>query len=399
VIALSCGITHSWCTLMLVRWLPLLITCSLAAGCAQRDEIIAVAPDDDSGTGGAGGEGGEGGGPPLIAVMLETPSCASTFDTIATGPVDAQDGEELIVGGDSCIALYRSEGMSFAAPQVLVTEPGSAVALGRLRTTSPAASDEPLDLVRGGAAAQVMLGDGDGAFASGQSIVLAAPVLPGGLWLENALGDGALDLLSAEGAELVVRMGEGNGSFGVPHPFAVPGGAHALTVAQYDDDGSLDAVVAGASASLLLGDGMGGYHGAQAIEGGDHVGAVASGDFDGDGCADVAGVEGQALLAGAVDAALLLWLGDCAGHLTLSDSTVVSQPTGVAFGDVGKDGVLDLVVTRQGGVTQWALDLSGMLAVAREVALDGTPTRARVVPSSGDVVVAASDRVFVIAAP
>ncbi|HHH27226.1 MAG TPA: VCBS repeat-containing protein [Polyangiaceae bacterium] len=380
------------------RLFSLVLAVSAIVACAQRDEIIAVAPDDDAGGGGVGGVGaggsGAGGGEVVTPVTLEPPDCGGTVDGVTSGSVDAGAGDDVVVGGDGCAALYRGSEESLSSPEILGFGEARALGLGRLETLTPAASGEPVDLVMGGAAVEIWLGDGAGSFAPHQVIVPSMPLAPGGLALADIGGDGALDLVTAEGPELVLRFGLGDGTFGPEHPFAAPGGARSVVVGRLDGDALADVIVAGDAAALFVADGVGGFHMAQPIEGGDHVGAVAIGHLDDDGCLDAVGVEGRALQAGAPDALAQLWLGDCDGHLVLHQSIPVAAPTAVALGDFGDDGHRDVAITRDGGVTLLTLDAEAAVAAEHAVDLDGAPRGAAFV--DGRLVVVAGDRVVLL---
>lgn len=381
------------------RFCPIALAALVVVACAQRDEIIAVAPDDDAGGGGTAGVGGgsTGGGGVVVPVPLETPDCGGTVDGVAAGSVDAGSAEDAVVGGDGCAALYRGDQNSLSSPETLGLGDASALALGRLQTLTPAASSEPLDLVIGGALVEVWLGDGAGSFAPHQMITPAMPLSSGSLALADVGGDGALDLVTAEGAALVLRFGLGDGTFGPEHPFVSPSGAHSLAVGRLDDDALADVVVAGGAAVLFVADGVGGFHAAQTIDGGDHVGAVAIGDLDGDGCLDLVGVEGRPLEPGLPDALARLWLGDCAGNLALHQSIEVAAPTSVALGDFGDDGHRDVAITRDGGITLFTLDGDATVASEHAVDLEGAPRAAAFV--DGRLVVAAGDRVVLLHGP
>lgn len=383
------------------RFLSIGLAAVTLVACAQRDEIIAVAPDDDGGGGGTGGigvgGGPMGGGGTIVPVPLETPDCGGTVDGVAAGSVDAGGAEDVVVGGDGCAALYRGGEETFSSPETLGLSDAPALALGRLQTLTPASSTEPVDLVIGGALVEIWLGDGTGSFAPQQTISPMMPLLPGGVALADVGGDGALDLVTAEGTALVVRFGLGDGTFGPDHPFASPGGARSVAAGRLDADALADVVAAGDAAMLFIADGIGGFHAAQAIEGGDHVGAIAIGELDGDDCLDVVGVEGRPLEPGLPDALVQLWLGDCDGHLTLHRSVVVAAPTSVALGDLGDDGHRDVVITRDGGVTVLTLDADAMIASEHAIALEGAPRATAFV--DGKLVVATGDGAVLLHAP
>jgi uncharacterized repeat protein (TIGR01451 family) len=157
-------------------------------------------------------------------------------------------------------------------------------------------------------------------------------------------GDGHLDLVVADDGQnaLVVLLGDGAGSFGLPVRFPAPTAPSALGAADFNGDGRIDLAVAGfgsASLSLLLGDGAGGFvESASATVGGFPTGLVVA-DFDRDGKMDVGVVSYQ-------QSVVTVLRGDGAGgFMGTADHDVGFGPTGVATADFNGDAWPDLAVT------------------------------------------------------
>src|SRR3546814_5719429 len=127
------------------------------------------------------------------------------------------------------------------------------------------------------AAAQVMIGNGDGTFSAGERLDLAAPaatVQAVGAVIEDVVGDENLDIVavSAGAAEVRIFPGEGGGTFAEPISIAVTAstggrpGPHLVRTADMDGDGHPDIVVSSwvGPVSVLMADGEGGFAGAAA---------------------------------------------------------------------------------------------------------------------------------------
>jgi hypothetical protein len=114
----------------------------------------------------------------------------------------------------------------------------------------------------------VLLGDGRGGFAPspGSSLTVAVKRHPHGVAAGDFNTDGNLDLVTDSWAEdrLLVRFGDGKGSFGTPGTF-VADGKHPyqrIRVADLDGDGRVDIVspnLEGDSVTILLSDGKGAF--------------------------------------------------------------------------------------------------------------------------------------------
>lgn len=99
-----------------------------------------------------------------------------------------------------------------------------------------------------------LLGNGDGTF----KVAWTAEGILSAIALGDFNTDGKLDLAVTHGAQLGIRLGKGDGTFGKLVKYPVSGGAGAIAIADYDGDGHLDlAVTSGSSVSVLLGKGDG----------------------------------------------------------------------------------------------------------------------------------------------
>jgi hypothetical protein len=204
----------------------------------------------------------------------------------------------------------------------------------------------------------VLLGLGDGTFASARSFSLGADFIPFSPVAGDFNGDGILDLaaVSSGSGDVAVLLGRGDGTFASAHSFAA--GAQGLSnkglvAGDFNGDGILDLAVAQGlyqSISVLLGRGDGTFASAHSFKVGaanSFPSALVAGDFNGDGIEDLAAAN---LVTD--DVSVLLGQGDG----TFARGSTVAMigrdfyPDSLAASDVNGDGRLDLVAkSAQGG--------------------------------------------------
>jgi hypothetical protein len=163
-------------------------------------------------------------------------------------------------------------------------------------------------------------------------------------------GSGNLDLAVADylTSQMVILLGNGDGTFQKPLRFSVPVPA-AIAAGDFNNDGNLDLAVVeyfGSGEELVaiyLGDGHGGFKKSASYESGVETTSVAAADFNGDGNLDVA----VANNAGNVT----VFFGTGKGTLgkpatyNLPGNTI---PYGIAAGDLHRDHLPDLAVAEDG---------------------------------------------------
>ena len=252
----------------------------------------------------------------------------------------------------------------------------------------------------------VLLGNGDGTF---QPVVTHDTGGPGsfavGVLVTDVNGDGKPDLIVANscgdsycltGSTVAVLMGNGDGTFQPPVAYSSGGIALSLKVADVNNDGKLDIVVANADGSVgvLLGNGDGTFQPVQTFAaGGSGNYALALVDLNGDGKLDVVvSILCFTLVCSAkVQGGVGVLLGNGDGTF---QPAVTYPSTGfavsLAAADVNNDGKPDLVVineapqftiavllgngdgTFQSAVTQSAGQYPSSIAIA-DVNGDGAP--------------------------
>jgi hypothetical protein len=201
--------------------------------------------------------------------------------------------------------------------------------------------------VAGSGNVSILLGRGDGTFATGASYSMLGPqaIVAGDLD-----GDGKLDLavvIDDYNRNLSVNIlgGNGDGTFQTGKSYGVGGGVGvgAIAIGDFTGDGSPDlvfySVVNGTGlVGTLVNDGSGGFTG----KAGCTIGAqgrvtLAAGDFNNDGKLDVA-------VAIGTGSSIAICLGNGDGTFSLASSLAVgNNPAGLAAGDLNGDGKIDLV--------------------------------------------------------
>jgi hypothetical protein len=205
----------------------------------------------------------------------------------------------------------------------------------------------------------VLLGNGKGTF--GAEVTYNTPSGPYAIAVGDFNNDGVLDFAVANrniNTSLISvflgngSAGVGNGTFQTQMQYAVPTGDApvAIVLADFNGDGNLDIAVAeqgnpGNAVSILLGNGKGAFTSHVEYATGATPTAVTVGDFNGDGTLDLA------VSVGNGNAITVLWgMGDGTfqGQLNLGTGDI---PYSVAAGDFNGDGKTDLVATNSGGNT------------------------------------------------
>ncbi|MDH5585325.1 MAG: FG-GAP-like repeat-containing protein, partial [Nitrospirota bacterium] len=181
----------------------------------------------------------------------------------------------------------------------------------------------------------------------------ATTYIPGATPLGVALGDldqdGILDLVAANAtisaSSVSVQLGTGTGTFGTATNFFGTGiGPVGVSIGDLNEDGIPDLAVANsadASVSVLLGSGGGGFVLDANYGMGGNLSGLAIGDLNRDGSLDVVATN---ISSGSVG----VRLGTGTGSLgTLASFGSAPAPSGVAIGDVNRDGIPDLAVSDQ----------------------------------------------------
>ena len=205
----------------------------------------------------------------------------------------------------------------------------------------------------------ILLGNGDGTFTIPSSFVFSGGGDPNTLAVGDFLGNGNLDLATANalsGLPVDIVLGCGDGAFnqGQVSANANVAGAYMPAVGDFNGDGKLDIAATGggygnpgSTVAILLGNGDGTFRLAQnsIFPTGPNPWAIVAADFNGDSKLDLA-------IANQDDHTLTLLLGNGNGTFTPapgSPVTVGNNPNALATADLNSDGKLDLVVANSDG--------------------------------------------------
>lgn len=235
----------------------------------------------------------------------------------------------------------------------------------------------------------VLFGDGRGGFISapGSPFPVAVRPHPHGIATGDFDGDGCLDLVTDSWAEdrLEILFNDCKGGYRQRHTY-VPVGRHPyqrIRVADLNGDAKADIVstnLDGNDVTILLGTGKGTFiqPGGSPFSCGDSPFNVAVGDINADGHPDLAIVNSPSSAVEQGKDGLTLLLGDGRGHFRPQiDSPFPLErfPNTVAVGDLGGDGIGDVVVSNPESdyITVFKMAKNGHLAVRERLRVQGHP--------------------------
>jgi hypothetical protein len=269
---------------------------------------------------------------------------------LASGDVNRDGVPDLVVSSLDEVGtlLGRGDG-TFAEPVLLPIQRGSSSLIATDLT-----GDGATDVVTTNAATDELLfyesrGDGTLEFPS------SSPVgdTPRGVVFADLDRDGILDaaVVNSSSDDVSILLGTGGGRFGPQARFPVRNEPDSIAAADLDLDGAVDLVIVGrtstpplvGTATVVMGDGEGGFGAPIAIESASSVTRVAAAEVDLDGVPDLV------LLHPTDDLSILLGVGD--GTFLPAERTRTGDgPSRIVVADVDGDGQADLVTTNVGTI-------------------------------------------------
>jgi hypothetical protein len=286
-------------------------------------------------------------------VLEATPDAGVGPLAVVTGRVDGDlHPDVLVTNSASQLKVFRNDGSgALLAPttQNIIGQPRS-IASGDLD------GDSDLDLVlpSNGPTAQAWLGDGLGGFSPGATLLASSGSFTRAVLARFDAG-ATLDLALANGSQVLVYAGLGNGSFGLPAALPITPGTTASTLeaADADGDGDVDLFAVTSTGIVARWRNQGGtltaqpdldtrpYPAWRVLEGQD----LRVRDFDGDGAPDLCVAPGwQPRAVGVFDGTVP---GSFAPVRLLGG---FYAPRAMDTGDVDGDGDLDLVLACMGSL-------------------------------------------------
>lgn len=284
--------------------------------------------------------------------LAQTTSVGKTPRSAAAGDLDSDGLPDLLVAntGENSLSFLRNLGGQLSPAKTFALS-GVPNALALSDVDGDGALDAAIALGSPGLPRVALFrGDGDGGlspFWEGPTSVTA-----GCLVAADVNADGAVDLLAAgdpllrsSGNHLVVRLGQGDGSFGAEQLSPVSSRAAAVpntnfTVADLNGDGIPDVAVMlgsdGAGIGILIGKGNGLFEARATYDLPSHSGAIAVADLDGDGTQDLLTSDQSAQ-------SLAIWKGDGGGGFAqLGRIAVPWLIFSLAASDFDRDGKTDV---------------------------------------------------------
>jgi hypothetical protein len=166
--------------------------------------------------------------------------------------------------------------------------------------------------------------------------------------LSDIDSDGHVDLLVDDRTAEAIRLfrGVGHGGFGKSTRIAVGGDPYrGMSLIDINGDGEIDLVTPNPDhASVLVGDGLGGFAQDAALRPGFAPFSVTAADFNGDGLTDVAAGSGEGV------GTLAVWFRSAAGAFRAGGHYELAVgPTKLAAADLTGDGRAEVIVTSYAG--------------------------------------------------
>jgi hypothetical protein len=247
-----------------------------------------------------------------------------------------QDGKPDLACADGTILLGKGDGTFATGPSLSVT--------GNLIATGDFNHDGKADLLVasfGSTTLSVFLGKGDGTFQSAVSTNIGASLVS--VVVADLNGDAKPDVVGiVPGTAVLVLLGKGDGTF-APGVTYLTNSVDVASVGDFNGDGKVDIAIAAASGTsspgpvgVLLGNGDGTFQPAITSTGVSSPVAIVAGDFNGDGKLDLA-------ISDSATGETFTLLGTGNGSFQTPSAPVPAAGV-LDVADLNADGKLDLVI-------------------------------------------------------
>ena len=246
--------------------------------------------------------------------------------------------------GSSSVSIRLGNGLGgfSGAPDVAVGSIPYSVAIGDFN------KDGKRDMAianAGSNSVSIRLGNGLGGFSSTTDVTVGSA--PQSVAIGDFNGDGEQDFATANSSSgsVSIRLGDGLGGFSSTTDVTVGSAPISVAIGDFNGDGNQDIATSNygvnnfglGSASIRLGDGLGGFIGNTEVAVGLYTVSVATGDFNGDGNVDIATANSNNIS---------IRLGNGQGGVTSNTNFNFSGfNKSIAIGDFNSDGVQDFVTT------------------------------------------------------
>jgi hypothetical protein len=292
----------------------------------------------------------------------KTLSSGTGFNLVLVDDVNRDGNLDLVASFGTGIQVFLGLGDgNFQAPKIHSfggVENVESVGLGDFNEDGK--TDVAVGLVKGyfGASQILVLnGRGDGTFAGPGSQVNMGPGVPVGMVVGDFNRDGHLDVMVASsngnggvsgGNSANVILGDGNGTFRAPELFNVGTDPVAIDLADFNNDGKLDAAVANLSSgsvSILMGTQNGIFKGAREFVSTPCAASVLSGDLNGDKNLDLVTINLGGCYNGVpAGYSILKGNGDGTFQPAVTVNTGTPEPFSGVLADFNGDKLLDLAI-------------------------------------------------------
>jgi len=302
---------------------------------------------------------------------------------LAAGDFDGDGIADLAVAGNDAIAIFFGAANQPVRTGPVLSPEADTNGLASAVVAGDFDDDGHADLAfANGKQLYILLGLGDGQFQPARALLqLGADTQPTQLAAGDLDGDGVTDLLvGSVGGEIVRFLSTANAVLSPAPSVPTTGGSLSSAAGDFDGDGNIDLAISQFSGQVgvlqLLGDGRGNFPRSHTYAFGSSPARTLAADLDGDGRSDLVVFDNQTKRVGVRIANRDGTLGD------LHEYTIGLSSTSLAVLDANEDGHLDLAVPGLNALNGVALLLGKG---------DGTLQAPITIPGAGGIDIAAAD--------